>query len=210
MYTTGSSLINYGSLLGGQEYYVPDVGQHGSQFNTAGTDWGGYASGITAGLGAIQQGLAAYYSASAMKRQLKFQAEMEAINARMAERTAQSILRAGSEAQGQVSLHAGKVKSSQRASQAARGVVLGEGSAAEEVATTDLMKDIDRNIININSVQQASAARMQSTNHTNMGLFANAEAKSINPLGAGFTSLMGAAAPVAAAWYRWNKGGGMN
>jgi len=193
-----------------QNFYTPDVGQHGSQFNTgSGFNMGSIGIGLQAAA-AVQQGFAAYYSAAAMKRQLEFQAEMDVINARMAERTAQSVLRAGEFAQGQVSLKDGKVKSSQRASQGARGVVLGEGSAAEEVATTDLMKELDRLTININAVQQAGAARTQSVNYTNSSLVAKAEAGSISPWLSGFNSLLGGASSVASSWYKYSQGGGMN
>ena len=83
--------------------------------------------------------------------------------------------------------------------------MLGEGSTAEEVATTDLMKEIDSNTINANTVRSAWAARTQSVNYANQSLTAGVTANSINPFAAGGTNLLNGATSVASTWYRNNK-----
>ena len=161
-----------------------------------------YAGPIMGILGGIQTGYGAYSQARDAKGNLDFQADMATINARMAERTAQSILRAGEQEQGNVGLKAGKVKSAQKARQGARGVQIGVGSAAEEVATTDLMKETDMMTINANAVRQAAAARTQSMNYTNESLMKGTTADSINPYMSASESLIGSATTVASSWYR--------
>lgn len=187
-YQMEASLTNYESLLGG------NASKTAGLMNNA-----GLAMSIA---GALQAGIGAFYSAQNVKDQLEFQAEMNAINARMAERTAQSILLAGQKEQGRISLKAGKVKGAQRASQAARGIALGEGNAAEEIATTDLMKEMDMYTINANAVRQAWAARTQSVNAANESLLQGVSAQGISPYMAAGTSLMNSGASVAASWYQ--------
>ena len=97
---------------------------------------------------------------------------------------------------------AGKVKASQKVSQAARGVQIGVGSAAEEIATTDLMKEADMLTINANATRQAWAARMQATGYASESLMQGTSAESLSPASAAFSSLLTSAAAVAPQWYR--------
>ena len=84
--------------------------------NTAGTSGGfgnfmsSYGGAIMGGIGAISSGIGAYFSAESAKDNLNFQKDMAAINARMAEKTAQSIQMAGEKEIGKQTLIAGKVK----------------------------------------------------------------------------------------------------
>lgn len=169
--------------------------------SATGSSFGAYVGPAMAAIGAIQSAIGAYQSVQSVKSNLEFQAEMAEINSRMAERTAQSILRAGEWEQGRTSLRAGKVKSAQRASQGKRGIQMGVGSAAEEIATTDLMKETDRFTINANAVQQAWAARMQSVNFGNESLLKGASASTASPWMAAGSSLLGSGASVASSWY---------
>lgn len=159
----------------------------------------GLATGIA---GALQSIIGAYSTASSIKDNFEFQSRMTTINARLAEKTAQSVLRAGESQAGRVSLRSGQIKSSQKVSQAGRGITIGEGSAAEETASTDLIKEMDMNTIYENAVNASNAARMQSVNYTNSSLMQDASAKSLNPYMAGSTSLITAGTTVASTWYR--------
>lgn len=158
-------------------------------------------------LGGLQAGFGAYFSAQSTKNNLQFQSDMAAINARMAENTAQSIMDAGQKQAGMVSAKYGAAKSATKVSQAARGIQAGEGSAAEEVASIDLAKETDMLTINANAVRQASAARMQSVNAQNESLIKGTTADSISPFAAATSSLISSAAQVAPQWYRLAKGG---
>lgn len=165
--------------------------------------------------GAINNIIGTYYSSKTQEYQFEsaklsyeLQRDMSEINARMAENQAQAILLAGENQKGMVTLRAGKIKASQRASQAARGITLGVGSAAEEVATTDLMKEIDSMTINYNSTRAAIAARSQKVNYETSAAMAGisasgagAAASQVSPIANAGMSLIGGATSIAQSWY---------
>jgi hypothetical protein len=169
--------------------------------------------------GAVTGAIGAYYNAQNQKAQLesqasslRFQADISQLNAVQAEFTAQQIMRVGQQKQGQVSLRAGKIKSSQRASMAARGIDLGVGSAVETIATTDLMKEIDMLTVNAETVRSAEAARLQRQNYLTASAMQDVSASnlsassmSISPFMAAGTSLLGSAGSVANAWFQDRK-----
>lgn len=155
--------------------------------------------------GTINSAVGTYYSSQAQISALKHQAEMEQINARIAERSAQSRMLQGQKDIGRLTLKAGQLKSKQRVSLAANGVVLGEGSAAEIIASTDLMKEIDANQIFINATQDAWSIRTGGLNNYINAQSALAKAGSISPLGASTGSLLSGAGTVASNWYAMNN-----
>jgi len=175
--------------------------------------------GIFAVGGAIQGAIGSYFNAKSQALQLEsqasslaFQADISQLNAVQAEFTAQQIMRAGNLKQGQVSLRAGKIKSSQRASMAARGIDLGVGSAVETIATTALMKEIDMLTVNSETVRSAEAARLQRQNYLTQAAIQDvsaenvmASSRTISPTMAATTSLLGSASSVANAWYQDRK-----
>lgn len=167
----------------------------------------GYASVATSIIGAIGSAQLARTQAKANKSALQFQSEMSQINARMAERSAQSVLLQGQQQIGNLTLRSGKIKSGQRVSMAANGIDLGEGNAAEVQATTDLITEIDKNTIEANAVRSAWGYRTQGVNAANVGLMASASADSINPNAAAASTLIGSAGNVAQTWYAMNKAG---
>jgi hypothetical protein len=169
--------------------------------------------------GSITGTIGAYYSAQAQKdalqaqaAQMRFQRELSQLNAVQAEFSAQQIMRAGQQKQAQIGLRAGKIKSSQRASLAARGITLGVGNAAETIATTDIMKEIDMLTVNAETVRSAEATRMQRQNFMNQAtmqemsaLNLETSAGTISPFGSAFTTMLGSAGSVANAWYQDRK-----
>ena len=175
--------------------------------------------GVFAVAGAVQGAIGSYFNAKSQALQLEsqssslaFQADMSRLNAVQAEFTAQQIMRAGNLKQGQVSLRAGKIKSAQRASMAARGIDLGVGSAVETIATTDLMKEIDMLTVNSETVRSAEAARIQRQNYMTQAAIQDvsaenvmASSRSISPTLAASTSLLGGASSVASAWFQDRK-----
>ena len=175
--------------------------------------------GVFAVAGAVQGAIGSYFNAKSQALQLEsqssslaFQADMSRLNAVQAEFTAQQIMRAGNLKQGQVSLCAGKIKSAQRASMAARGIDLGVGSAVETIATTDLMKEIDMLTVNSETVRSAEAARIQRQNYMTQAAIQDvsaenvmASSRSISPTLAASTSLLGGASSVASAWFQDRK-----
>jgi parvulin-like peptidyl-prolyl isomerase len=169
--------------------------------------------------GAVTGAIGSYYAAQSQKAQLesqassmRFQSDISELNAAQAEFTAQQIMRAGQQRQGQIGLRAGKIKSSQRASMAARGIDLGVGSAVETIATTDLMKEIDMLTVNADTVRSAESARQQRQNYLTASAMQDVSASNlagsastISPFMAAGTSILGSAGSVANAWYQDRK-----
>ena len=155
--------------------------------------------------GALSSSIGSYYSAKSQQSSLRFAADMADINARLSERSAQTVLDRGQKQVGQLTLKAGQLKSSQRAALAANGVDLGEGSAAEVQASTDILKEIDKNTIETNATYDAWGYRLQGTNYQNDAILKRAGADTISPFGAAATSLLGSAGSVASSWYNYSK-----
>jgi hypothetical protein len=155
--------------------------------------------------GTINSAVGTYYQTQAKASALQHQAEMAEINARISERSAQSAMLAGQKQIGQLGLKAGKLKSAQKVSLAANGVVVGSGSAAEILASTDLLKEIDANQIWQNTVQKAWSIRTQGTNQYVSSLTAKAAADSLSPFGAAGGTLLSGVGDVATNWYALNK-----
>lgn len=148
-----------------------------------------------------------YYGAKMQRDALRAQAATAEINARIAELGAESTLNQGKQQVANLTMQAGQLKGAQRTAMAARGVDLGEGSAAEIQVTTDLMKDIDAQTAKANAVRSAWGQRMQATQFNNSARSARASASSISPAWAATTSLLGSASSVASSWYTMNKAG---
>lgn len=155
--------------------------------------------------GTLNSAVGSYYGAQSQASSLKFQADIADINARIAELGAQSELAAGEKQVAALTLKAGQVKSSQRAAMAANGIDLGEGSAAEVQASTDIMKDIDKDTITANAIRSAWGYRTQATNSQIEALTKRATASGISPLGSVASSLLGSAGSVASTWYDYTK-----
>jgi len=172
------------------------------------------------------------FQASSQQASLEFQAQIADINARMAERAAQSELLAGQRRIASLTLSAGQLKGKQRASMAANGIDLGVGSAAETLASTDLMKEIDKNTLEVNAVQSAWGYRTKGSAFSSQaivqrgsastldafkaasGAFIDASntapyfrstASAISPYGSAFTSLLGSATPISNAFYNYGR-----
>ena len=137
----------------------------------------------------------AFGSASVARYQnsiAKAQANIARINAQTMELNAQYALKRGEDAIVQKTMAAGRMKSSQRAALAANGIAVGEGSAAELQASTDIVKEIDTNTIKSNATREAWGYRTQATNYRGQALMAEASQQSTG-LAFGSTLLQGAA-----------------
>lgn len=138
---------------------------------------------IAAGSGAVLAAIGQYYAAKSQKRRMRmmassyeFQRQLSDINARRAEAEADSRLRAGQTQVMQQTLQAGQVRASQVAGMAANGIQAGVGSFKEVLATTDLVKDVEKYNISMNAVQAANAARMQAADLRTQGTMLSAQA----------------------------------
>ena len=91
---------------------------------------------------------------------------------------------------------------------AANGIALGEGSAADVEASTDVMRETDRATLEINAMRAAFGQRMQAANARSQATMSRANAAGISPGLSAATSLLGSAGRVASGWYEFSKGGG--
>lgn len=203
------------TLLAGQSYAIQNVSSapsFASSFSQAMT-----VAGPIAGIfGAVTGAIGSFYAAQSQQNQLKMQAqnqrfaaEMGRINQRAAEFTAGQIGREGAERFGQYAMRAGQERSSAQAALAARGAVLGAGSAKEIIGSMDLMKEIDRLNINAATVREQEAARLRAFNIGVGATMADisaqnlqATAGTIYPGLALGTSLLGGATDIATQWAR--------
>lgn len=160
--------------------------------------------------GGVTSAIGGYFSAAAQKATLKGQAAVADTNARIAELGAQQELFRGQQQVGALTLQAGQLKSRQRTAMAANGIDLGVGTAAEIQASTDIMKEIDKNTIEANATRSAFGYRTQAVNFENEALTKRATAGAISPFGSATSSLLGSAGSVAASWYMMNKNTGVS
>lgn len=157
--------------------------------------------------GAVSGAIGGFYSAKMTKNQLAFEAQMARINARIAELGARSEFERGQKEIASLTLQAGQLKSRQRAAMAANGIDLGEGSAAEIQASTEIMKEIDKNTLEANAVRSAWGYRTEAANLQSAAMMKEGGAAGINPLMSGASSLLTGAGQVADSWYRFKRDG---
>jgi len=155
--------------------------------------------------GALTSGIGSYFSAATQKSNLNAQAAIAEVNARMAERSAQTAHMRGHQQVAAHTLKTGQLQGRQRAAQAANGVDLGAGSAAEVRASTKILSDIDKHQIEANAIYEAWGIRAQKVNYENQALMARAQAKSIKPGMALAGSLLGSAGSVMGSWMNYGK-----
>ncbi|MBQ9240561.1 MAG: hypothetical protein IJ164_04370 [Duodenibacillus sp.] len=125
---------------------------------------------------------------------LQAQANIARINAETMERRYQATLHDAESQITRQTMQAGQVKHSQRASLAANGIAVGVGSAAEQQASTDLIKEMDRNTLARNALSQAWGYRWQGVNYSNQALAAEASKQSASR--AFWGSLLGSASQI--------------
>lgn len=157
--------------------------------------------------GALTSTVGGYYGAQTQAANLRSQATLADINARISELGAQSALEQGKQQKASLTLQTRQLKGRQRATQAASGIDLGVGSAAELRASTDLMKEIDVGTLRANAVRNAWGHRTQAVNFQNQATMARASASGINPIGTAATTLLSGASNVASSWYSMSRAG---
>jgi hypothetical protein len=158
--------------------------------------------------GAASSAAGTYYAGQAQRSALQYQAFTAETNARLAERSAQSVMLQGEQQAHQIQLRTSQMEGAQRSGFAANGLDLGEGSPARVQASTEVMSAIDVDTAQANAVRSAWGYRAQATNYENQARFNTTTADNTSPLAAGATSLLGSAGAVASNWYREKKAGG--
>lgn len=145
--------------------------------------------------GMFTSAIGSYFSSATNKINLQGQADLAAINgriagslgetnsaiadtnARIAELAAQTELRRGQREEQNSRLKTAHVKSAQRAAMAANGIDLGSDSALNVLTTTDVMGEIDANTLQANAVRSAWGYRVQATNYQTEAASASLQGK---------------------------------
>jgi hypothetical protein len=167
----------------------------------------GIFGGISSAIGSYYAAKTAQYQEQSQASSLNFQANIDAINARQAEISAQSIEEAGKTQVQQYTMQAAQKNAATQVGTAARGIDLSSASAVEQRASDTLVKDIDTMTISANATRAAWAQRTQETNDDNEALLSRtgasnllASSKTISPGFAATTSLLNSASSIAGNW----------
>lgn len=150
--------------------------------------------------------IGAYQQAQGQKNMNEYQAAVSRNNAQVAEWQAQDALKRGDEAANAARRQADQQKGMLRVGQAARGLDLNEGTAADLQDQIDFFSVADQARARDNGKKEAWAKRAQGQNATNDAAMYSATADSINPLFAAGTTLLSSAGSVAEKWYAYSKG----
>ncbi len=153
------------------------------------------------------QAMGAYSSSQAQKAGMKYQAQIAANNATIAQEQASIAIQDGQRQEQTQDLKTGQIYGAQRAAMAANGVDLGEGSANEVLTTTKFMGNRDALTIRDNAMRQAWGYDVQSQNFLDSSAADKAVGDSINPMMSAATSLLGSAASASSTWYAAQKAG---
>ena len=137
-------------------------------------------------------GLSALGSYNQQKTQnayLKYQASMNRINARLANMSAESALRAGEKQQQQIMTQTAKLKGAQKTGYAASGIDLASRSVQNVLNETDYLGEVDKNQAAANALTNAWGYRLQATNFENNANIQQSQRRS--PWGAALSTAVG-------------------
>lgn len=168
------------------------------------------------------QATGAFYSAKSQKSQAEsmainadFEASIANIEARAAEFDASQILADARREAGQVSMRAGQERARARVSAAARGVQVGVGSSAEQLANVEVTRQEDVNAIGVGAARGVAAQGRRGVDARNRaamarvsGENARASGRSISTGLALGSSILGSVGTLSNAWVqnrRWSR-----
>lgn len=152
-----------------------------------------------AGVG--MQAFGAMRQSQSQKEMYKYQAGVDRNNQTIANWQAEDALARGERAEMDVRRKTAMLKGSQRASMAARGLDISEGSALNILSDTDWMGEQDALTVRENSKREAWAYQNQARGYGSSANMMSARSDAESPLLAGASSLLSNAAPVAGKWY---------
>lgn len=158
-------------------------------------------------LGAVNSAIGNYYNAKATRDTLRTNAQLAQINSEIAELGRQSTIAQGNRAASAVKMKGSRIKSQQKAQQAASGVDLNVGSAKEVRVSTDVMKEVDANEIQRSALLRSFGFDFERISYLNQSRMATIAADATSPTSALMNSLLAGAGKVGASWYSLRKWG---
>lgn len=164
----------------------------------------GTMSSLATGLsiaGAVTSIGGAYNKSKSDKAAYEYQAAVNRNNSTMAEWNARDAVTRGQKAEQQQRLKTAALRSTQRASFAARGMALDEGSPLSILDDTDFMGEQDALTLRDNAAREAWGYRVQAGNYASDAGMLSARADSESPIKSAGTTLLSSAGQVASSWY---------
>lgn len=152
-------------------------------------------------LGLFASAKGTYDQSRSVRDAYQQQAETARQNQVLAEMQAKDALARGVTTQQGHQRQVRQLKGQQIASMAARGLDLSEGTAADMLASTDIMAAHDQQTIADNAEQEAWGFRMMGENYQANASLLNNRASAESPILAGLTSLLTQARTVSPKWY---------
>jgi hypothetical protein len=174
---------------------------------SSGADMAGMVGLGAQALGGALSVFGTYQAKQAEQEAYQAQARVAEQNAAIERFKAQDAEQRG---QAEVARHQLKVaglKGTQRATLAARGIDVGEGSALEILTDTDLLAAVDIGTIIDNHAKEAWAYRTQADNFTANASLLSKRAASTSPALSAFGTFLNGAGTVASSWYSMSEKG---
>ncbi len=169
---------------------------------------GAMASMGAQGFGAGMSAAGAFFGAKSEQDNLRHQARMAEINARIMDGNARNTLRVGNIEESRVKLAGSQAKSSVKTSIASSGIdIAGSNTALARLTGNDVITEVDAQTVRENALRAAWGQRIEAGNLRRGAASARATAKGISPGLATATSLLGSVQSVASSWYSLNKEG---
>ena len=163
--------------------------------------WSSIGNGLQLA-GAVTGAFSAYNSSKATKGAYEYQASVNRNNSQVAEWQAKDALIRGQKSEQTQRLKTAALKSTQKASFAARGVALDEGSPLSILEDTEFLGEMDALTLRDNTAKEAWGYKMQAQNYNSDAGMLSARAEAESPTGSAFNSLLTGAGSVAASWYK--------
>lgn len=155
--------------------------------------------------GAALSVLGAYKSSAGNKQGYEYNAIVDANNAKFNRMRAADAIARGQTTEDTVRLKTAQLKGKQRASLAARGIALDEGSPLNILNDTDYMGEHDALVVRDNAAKEAWALRQSANNDMSQSALMQSRADAEQPwLNAAGTALT-RGGQVADSWYKYSK-----
>lgn len=161
------------------------------------------AGGLVAeGIGAALQAFGAYRNEEARSRSYQYSADVARRNAELERWRERETKRKGEQELFALGIKKGKLAATQRASLAARGLDIGEGSPLDLLTSTEYMYEVDKATAKTNTENEAWAHRLRASDYDTEAEFYDEAADESSPLAAAGGTLLSGATRVASSWYR--------
>lgn len=149
----------------------------------------------------LSNAFGAYRKSAGEQQGFQFQSQVSRTNAGLAELQASDALLRGQLNEQTIRLRTAQVGGTQRASLAARGIDLGEGSALNILTDTNFMGERDALLARDNANKEAWGFRTQAANYRSNADLMDWRAGQESPESAAFGTLLTGAGRVASSWY---------